>query len=97
MCFNRVDKRQRTGVNKVNKRLLAALIALSGLSDTEIANQLGMTKTTFYRKFRGESEYTRTEIEAFAAILDSDEVKQLLVDLCGIKSAKDVFFWSERC
>jgi len=81
----------------MNKKLLAALIALSGLPDADIAAKLGISLSTYYKKKRGESEYTRAEIAAFAELLDSEEAKRLLDDLRGINSAKDVFFWDERC
>lgn len=51
----------------------------SGLSINQICAELGMSRSAFFRKRKGESEFTWSEIEK-------------LVNILGLKSPVPVFF-----
>ena len=58
--------------------LLKGEIARAGYSQSQIANELGITPKTFYAKMK-------------KGIFDSDEIEQL-INLLGIKNPVQVFF-----
>lgn len=45
-----------------NARMLKYFVMKNGLSLEDIANSLGVNPSTLYRKMRGDSDFTRTEI-----------------------------------
>lgn len=56
------------GVN--NKMEL--LIKQKGLKKSYIADQLGVTSTTFWKKLSGQSSFTKSELYMINAILEGD-------------------------
>ena len=48
-----------------NKNLFRAKIVEHGLTLRAVAEILGMTEPTLHRKMKGESEFTRNEIQLF--------------------------------
>lgn len=63
----------------MDKELFEKAIDDSGLSINQICEQAGMSRSAFFRKRTGESEFTWSEIEK-------------LVDILGLKSPVPVFF-----
>ena len=63
----------------MDKELFDKAIDNSGLSINQICEQLGMSRSAFFRKRKGETEFTWSEIEK-------------LVDILGLKSPVPVFF-----
>ncbi|MBR3610027.1 MAG: helix-turn-helix transcriptional regulator [Oscillospiraceae bacterium] len=63
----------------MDKELFDKAVDESGLSITQICKKLGMSRSAFFRKRTGESEFTWSEIEK-------------LVDILGLKSPVPVFF-----
>ena len=66
----------------MNTRLLKATITLEGLKMTEFFIKLNekkpiMTASAFYKKLRGETEFTREEIQAISEVLNLTD-EQLL-------------------
>ncbi|MBQ7875391.1 MAG: AraC family transcriptional regulator [Oscillospiraceae bacterium] len=63
----------------MDKELFEKAIDDSGLSINQICERAGMSRSAFFRKRTGESEFTWSEIEK-------------LVDILGLKSPVPVFF-----
>ena len=65
----------------MNSKLLKAQIIMCGKKMNDVANELGISKTAFYRKLKGETEFTRHEIE-------------VIINYLGltIEKAVDIFF-----
>ena len=53
----------------MNTRELAAELARKGLRFTAIANMIGISKTAFYRKMNGQSQFKLREIKSLKEIL----------------------------
>lgn len=54
----------------VQENLLHAEIVRKGYSLPTFAKKLGIAKTTFYRKIRGEGEFSRLEIQRISELLE---------------------------
>ena len=63
----------------MDKELFDKAVDASGLSINEICEQLGVSRSAFFRKRKGESEFTWSEIEK-------------LINILGLKSPVPVFF-----
>lgn len=63
----------------MDKELLDRAIDESGLNITQICEKLGISRSAFFRKRTGESEFTWSEIEK-------------LVNILGLRSPVPVFF-----
>ena len=63
----------------MDKELFDKAVDDSGLSINQICEQLGMSRSAFFRKRKGETEFTWSEIEK-------------LIDILGLKSPVPVFF-----
>ena len=57
----------------MNSNLLKAQIVLKDKKVTNIAIDLGISKTSLYRKLNGKSEFTRSEIVRLINILDIEK------------------------
>lgn len=82
-----VSNKTQRGGEVMNTCLLKATIALEGLKMTEFFKKLNekkpiMTASAFYKKLRGETEFTREEIQAISEVLSLTD-EQLL----------SIFFW----
>lgn len=66
----------------MDKELFEKAVSDSGLSINQIYKRLGMSRSAFFRKRKGVSEFTWSEIEKLVAIL-------------GLKSPVPVFFKEE--
>lgn len=61
-------------VRIMNERLLKSIMALKDISYDDLITQIGISKSAFYRKKKGDSEFTRKEIQIISNCLDlSDE------------------------
>jgi DNA-binding XRE family transcriptional regulator len=56
----------------MDTRALMAQLVYQGYTTAKLAEILGVSKTTMYRKLYGESEFTRCEIEAIIKELRLD-------------------------
>lgn len=56
-----------------NKTELEVAIIRSGLSKKEIAQHLGITRTTLYKKINNEREFKVSEIEKLSRLLSIDD------------------------
>jgi len=63
----------------INIRLLKSKLALQSKSISDLAQNINMNKSTFYRKLNGKSDFTRKEITDIIQILDLDRE-----DMCAI-------------
>lgn len=54
----------------MNTNLLKQKIGLKGKKMPKIANDLGISRTSLYRKLNGKSEFTRSEMAKLIVILD---------------------------
>lgn len=61
---------KRHGGEMMNVNLLKSKIVLKGKKIPSIANDLGISRTSLYRKLNGKSEFTRSEIARLIGILD---------------------------
>lgn len=58
----------------MNIRELMSELAYKNCSVSELAERLGLSKTSVYRKLSGKNDFTRTEIEKIKSLLElSDE------------------------
>lgn len=53
----------------INLNLLKSKLALKNKSISSLAQDIGLNKSTFYRKVRGESDFTRKEITDIVVFL----------------------------
>ncbi len=51
-------------------KAMLALLGRKGIKITAVAHAMGITASAFYRKRKGESDFTRSEIQKFAEFLD---------------------------
>ncbi len=63
----------------MNKPLLEYEIKSKGFKTNEIIKKLGISKSAWYRKINGHSEFTQSEI-------------QNLIDILDLKNVKSIFF-----
>lgn len=56
----------------MNINLLMSQLALKGKKVTDIASMLSISKTAIYRKFKGDSDFTRQEISKMIEYLSID-------------------------
>ena len=56
----------------MNKVLLEYKMKLAGKSISDMCSMLGMSRSAFYRKCKGTSEFTLGEIQAIVKILNLD-------------------------
>lgn len=63
----------------MDKALLEYEMKKNGVSNAEMCQKLGMSRSAFYRKCNGISEFTQSEI-------------QTIVDLLGLASPVGIFF-----
>lgn len=59
------------------ENVLKSLIVLNGKSIPEVANMMNLSKSSLYRKIRGESEFTRKEITELIDILHIEPYKAM--------------------
>lgn len=69
----------------ININLLKSKLALINKSISSLAEDVGMNKSTFYRKVKGESDFTRKEISDIITILDLNSE-----EMCAIFFARKV-------
>lgn len=66
----------------MNAALLEYEMKIRGMKKEELCEKLGISKSAFYRKLNGTSEFTRSEI-------------QNIVDSLGLESPVPIFFDDE--
>lgn len=66
----------------MNAALLEYEMKIRGMKKEELCEKLGISKSAFYRKLNGTSEFTRSEI-------------QNIVDSLGLESPMPIFFDDE--
>lgn len=54
---------------------LKATLTMKRKTVGDLANAIGVSKPTLYRKFRGQSDFTRNEIALIAQVLDLSAVE----------------------
>lgn len=79
MLLLKCPKRHERKVKGLNKALLEYEMKRKGISIMEMCKHLGISRSAFYRKCNGRSEFTQGEI-------------QKIVDLLGLDSPVDIFF-----
>ena len=55
-----------------NKTLFMDAVTNAGMTVGKVAVKLGIDQSTLYRKIRGRTEFTRSEIHALRAVLNLD-------------------------
>ena len=65
----------------VNYNALRAQMALKGIKSGELSNSLGISKTAFYRKMKGDSEFTRGEIEKIIVYLNIENPVEIFFNI----------------
>lgn len=63
----------------MNKALLKYEMSKNGISIGDLCKKLGMSRSAFYRKCNGKSDFTQREIQA-------------IIDFLNLKSPVDIFF-----
>lgn len=63
----------------MNKKKLYQAIKKQGLTKTEFCEKIGMSRSAFYKKCNGLSEFTLSEIK-------------LIMTILGLKSPNEIFF-----
>ena len=67
---------------KVNKALLEYKMRVKGINISDMCEMLGISRSAFYRKCNGKSEFTISEIRK-------------IVDFLGLDSPVEIFFAQE--
>lgn len=67
------------GSETMNKARLEYEMALHKVSKTDMCASLGISRSAFYRKCNGESEFTQSEI-------------QKMIDILNLESPMEIFF-----
>lgn len=75
-------RHKRKEVNQVNKALLEYEIKKNGFTIAEFCEKIGISKSAYYRKCNGSSEFGVTEIRA-------------IMKLLNLQSAEAIFFADE--
>jgi DNA-binding XRE family transcriptional regulator len=70
--------RDRKEWEMIDRNVLRGMIVMKGMSQSDMAEKLGMTPKTFYDKMK-------------KGVFDSDEIYQM-ISLLGIDNPKDIFF-----
>lgn len=63
----------------MNIRLLTIKLLAENISNSTLAEKLGIGRSTLYRKLSGQTEFTRSEIAAMKEVLSLDD--DLLVEI----------------
>lgn len=66
----------------MNSALLEYELKVKGMKKEELCEKLGISRSAFYRKLNGTSEFTLTEIQS-------------IVDILGLESPVPIFFSKE--
>lgn len=61
----------------MNKQLLLAKMEAKGISITDMYNSLNMSRSAFYRKCNGLSEFTLDEMKKIMAILGESDPREI--------------------
>lgn len=61
----------------MNKLKLEYEMKMKGITASEMCNALQISRSAFYRKCNGKTEFTRREIEEIIEILEIDKVEAL--------------------
>lgn len=61
----------------MNNQKLTEAMSACGVSIAAMCSQLGLSRSAFYRKTRGISEFTRSEIQAIVDILQLDSPMEI--------------------
>ena len=61
----------------MNGNLLKSIITLQGKTIKEVAKNLNISKSAFYRKMHAKTEFTRVEISKLIEILDLSKEKAI--------------------
>lgn len=69
----------------MNERLLRSAMVAQGVSPEHLMATVGISKSAYYRKMNGTSEFTQSEISKIAQMLHLDEK-----ELCRIFFADEV-------
>ncbi len=56
----------------MNKNLLYSEIVKNGFTWADVAKEIGVNPVTLYRKVKGESDFTRAEVQKIKAFLNLD-------------------------
>ncbi len=57
----------------MNSQMLKAQMILSGITPRNLCEKLGISRSTYYKKLRGASEFTQSEIREIKHILSLDD------------------------
>ena len=64
----------------MEKNELLALMKKHGISSEKITEIIGISRSTFYRKLNGESDFYRSEILAMGTVLPREEINRIFFD-----------------
>ena len=67
----------RKGGGPVNKQLLLQKMEEKGISITDMYTRLNMSRSAFYRKCNGYSEFTLEEMKHIMSILGEDDPREI--------------------
>ncbi len=73
---------QRKKMKKMNDILLRQKMIEKNISQKDIINELGISKSSTHRKIHGLNEFTRSEIKQLISLLDlsAEEVMNIFFD-----------------
>ena len=64
----------------MEKNELMALMKKYGISSEKMAETIGTSRSTFYRKLNGESDFYRSEILAMGTMLPREDINRIFFD-----------------
>ena len=77
----------------MNRQMLKAKIVMLDKTSTEVLEDLGISRSAWYRKLSGASEFTRDEITMISSYLNLDEEEMIGIffdDLISNKKHKEI-------
>jgi len=67
------------GATVINSRLLKAKIVLSGYGMSEIAQSLGISKSSLWRKIYGKTEFKQNELLTLSKLLGISNISDIFL------------------
>jgi DNA-binding XRE family transcriptional regulator len=71
------NKKRKEGVKMFDENKFKAAVISNGKTLKDMANGLGISVVTLYRKMNGESDFYRNEIEMCCKLLNADDLNDI--------------------
>lgn len=77
LLYKRPKRHKRKEVKFLNKELLEYEMAKKGVTTKQICKLIGISRSAFYKKKTGKSEFKRCEIKQIMDVLDINNPKEI--------------------